>query len=96
MAEHLIVTTEDQEKAGIALLGSTEMVTKELQIICDSSMGPWVLKYNVDLIAIDASVAISMKEKYSKLEKADQLAVDTLLAKSAVAVDIKPVEDTKP
>lgn len=84
MAEHTITLTEEQEKAGVVLLGSTEAITAELQRICDYTANPWVLKVAADNAAATATEAATMKEKYEKLDAAKKAEVDAILSSAAV------------
>jgi hypothetical protein len=85
MSEHVITLTEEQEKAGLALLGSEEAVTKELQTICNYTAEPWVKKYEADVAQSTASEAVELKAKYEKLAKEDKDTVDAIFAKVSVA-----------
>jgi hypothetical protein len=90
MAEHTITLTAEQEAAGLAILGSVEAVEAELQTIVNYTAGPWVTKYNADKEKTKVEAATALADKYAKLEKADQDAVDAILAKAAV-VSEEPV-----
>jgi|WetSurMetagenome_2_1015567.scaffolds.fasta_scaffold466371_2 hypothetical protein len=97
MAEHTIITSEDQEKAGVLILGSTEAVTRELQAIADSTMGPWVKKMVEDQAAVAESEATVLKSKYDKLDAAKKAAVDAIIATAVQAPgDEEPLEDPTP
>jgi hypothetical protein len=90
MTEHIIVTTEEQERAGVALLGNTEAVTQELQAICDATMGPWVLKYTTDVAKATVAAATELKAKYDSMDKAKKDSIDAILA---TAVQAQPNEE---
>ena len=84
MADYTITISDDTEKAGIALLGSSEALARELQAGIDKMTSPWVAKSIADTAKATQAEALAMKEKYAKLEKSDQAAVDEILAKEAV------------
>jgi hypothetical protein len=93
MAEHIIVTSEEQEKAGVLILGSTEAVTRELQAICDSTMGPWVKKLVDDQAAAAQQTATEIHAKYEKLPPEKKAQVDAILASAVQAPgDEEPLE----
>jgi hypothetical protein len=97
MAEYTIVLTKEQDEAGIYLLGSTEAVGRELQSICESTMGPWVLKYNADAAKATATAATELKSKYDSLDKAKKDTIDAILATAVQAPgNEEPLEDPTP
>jgi hypothetical protein len=83
MAEHMIELTEEQEKAGLAILGSVEAVTAELQRICDYTANPWVLKATTDAAAAAEAEAVALKTKYDALPPEKKEQVDAIIATAA-------------
>ena len=79
MSDHIITLNEEQEKAGLAILGSVEAVTAELQRICDYTANPWAAKANADAAAAAEAAAVALKTKYDKLPPEKQAQVDAII-----------------